>query len=93
MLRCIYGNRPKYWDLALHQVEFAMNIMSNRSVGKTPFDIVYVNNPNFTTNISFLEVFKSKQAFKTIGDIVKMLVDVKDHLNASNSLYKLQANK
>lgn len=61
-----------------------MNSIVNRSTGKAPFDIVYVKCPNFTTDISLLNVFKSKQAVETAEDIVKMLVDVKEHATSNN---------
>ena len=46
MLRCVAGEKPKQWDVALPQVEFAFNSILNRSTGKAPFTVVYTKTPN-----------------------------------------------
>jgi hypothetical protein len=40
LLHCIASDKPKQWDLAVAQVEFAYN-MVNRSTGMAPFEVVY----------------------------------------------------
>jgi hypothetical protein len=37
LLPSIVGAKPKQWDLALPQPEFAYNILVNISIGKYPF--------------------------------------------------------
>lgn len=34
MLRCQVQTRPKLWDIVLSQVEFACNLMANRSMAR-----------------------------------------------------------
>ena len=45
LLRCLVGDNPKGWDMILPQVEFACNNFINRSTSKSPFQIMYGNNP------------------------------------------------
>jgi hypothetical protein len=45
LLRSIVGENPKQWDLSLPQEEFAYNSLVNRSIGKYPFQVVYIINP------------------------------------------------
>ena len=40
LLRCLVGNKPSNWEMVLPQAEFAYNNFVNRSIGKTPFEIV-----------------------------------------------------
>ncbi|KAE8678209.1 Detected protein of confused Function [Hibiscus syriacus] len=46
LLRCLAGMKPKQWDLALPQAEFAYNRSKNRTTGLSPFEIVYGQNPS-----------------------------------------------
>ncbi|KAE8663112.1 putative Quercetin 3-O-methyltransferase 1 [Hibiscus syriacus] len=46
LLRCLAGTKPKQWDLALPQAEFAYNRSKNRTTGLSPFEIVYGQNPS-----------------------------------------------
>ena len=41
MIRSVCGEKPKQWDVALPQIEFAFNSMPNRSTKKEPFEVVY----------------------------------------------------
>jgi hypothetical protein len=45
LLRSIVGEKPKQWDLALPQVEFAYNSSVNRYTCKYPFQFVCYINP------------------------------------------------
>ena len=59
LLRCIVGEKPKQWDLALTQVDLALgekpkqwdNNSVNRSTGKSPFQVVYGHNPQGVLNL------------------------------------------
>ncbi|GJV05580.1 putative reverse transcriptase domain-containing protein [Tanacetum coccineum] len=41
MLRCLVGDHVKAWDQKLCQAEFAHNHAVNRSIGFSPFQVVY----------------------------------------------------
>jgi hypothetical protein len=41
LLRSLSGENPSQWDLALAQAKFAYNDSVNRSMGKSPFHILY----------------------------------------------------
>ncbi|KAA0039021.1 UDP-glucose:glycoprotein glucosyltransferase isoform X1 [Cucumis melo var. makuwa] len=54
LIRCLGGSKPKQWDLALAQAEFAFNNMKNRSTGRCPFEIVYTRSPRLTFDLANL---------------------------------------
>jgi hypothetical protein len=41
LLHCLVADHVTSWDLALPQAEFAFNNSFNRSIGCTPFEVVY----------------------------------------------------
>ena len=45
ILRSLIGESPKQWDKVLAQAEFAYNDSPNRSIGVSPFQILYGMHP------------------------------------------------
>ncbi|TYJ99684.1 serine/threonine-protein kinase TIO-like [Cucumis melo var. makuwa] len=95
LIRCLSGTKPKQWDLALAQAEFAFNNMKNRSTGKCPFKIVYTKQPRLTLDLTSLPttVNLDKEAERMIGDIEKLHKEVYDHLVQTTYSYKKSADK
>lgn len=46
LLRSLVGEHVSNWDLILSRAEFAYNDSVNRSIGKTPFEVVYGYHPH-----------------------------------------------
>ena len=44
-MRSLTGDHPKQWDQLLSQAKYAYNDSPNRSIGKSPFQIVYGRHP------------------------------------------------
>lgn len=95
LIRCLSGTKPKQWDLALAQAEFAFNNMKNRSTGECPFKIVYTKQPRLTLDLTSLPttVNLDKEAERMIGDIEKLHKEVYDHLVQTTYSYKKSADK
>ena len=51
MIRCVFGDKLKQWDLALPQVEFAYNSIVHSTTGKTPFALVYTSVPRHVVDL------------------------------------------
>ena len=50
-LRCLVGDKPSNWEILFTQAEFAYNNFVNRSIGKTPFEIVTRMKPRGVSNL------------------------------------------
>ena len=72
LLRCLVGDKPKGWDLILPQAEFAYNNSINRSIGRSPFQIVYGSNPRIT-----LELRKMEQGERTSAEAEEFAKHIK----------------
>jgi hypothetical protein len=94
LLRCIVGEKPKQWDLALPQAEFAYNSSINRSTGKSPFQIVYGKNPQGVLDLVQLPVGDrvSDDAEAFAEQLHQLQQDVRSKLQDSNARYKVAAD-
>ena len=64
LLRCLVGDKSKGWDLILPQEEFSYNDFLNRSIGRSPFQIVYGSSPR-----TLLELRKMEQGERTTAKV------------------------
>ena len=51
LLRCLVGEKSSSWDMVLAQAKFAYNNFVNRSIGKTPFEIVTRMHPRVISDL------------------------------------------
>ena len=96
LICCLSGSKPKQWDLALAQSEFAFNNMKNRSTGKCPFEVVYTKQPRLTTfDLASLPttIDTSSEAEKMVEKIQNLHEEVHNHLKESTQSYKKAADK
>ena len=95
LIRCLSGTKPKQWDLALVQAEFAFNNMKNRSTARCPFEVVYTKQPWLTFDLASLPttVDINEQAEKMIENIERLHKEVYDHLIQTTESYKKTADK
>jgi len=95
LLRCIAGDKPRQWDLALAQAEFAYNNMVNRSTGKAPFEVVYGTTPRLAVDLATLPKLPGASvAAEHLAKRVKATQEeVRQHLEKSYDKYKTAADK
>jgi hypothetical protein len=85
MIRCVCGDKPKQWDLALPQVKFAYNSAVHSATGKTPFALVYTYVPRHVVNL--IKLPKAPRVSKVAENMAKEIIVVKDSVKA-----RLEAN-
>ncbi|XP_022857588.1 general transcription factor 3C polypeptide 3-like [Olea europaea var. sylvestris] len=87
MIRAVSGDKPKQWDVALPQIEFAFNSMLNRSTMKPPFEVVYTNVLRHTVDLIRLPNVNSN-AEEFAERIQRIHQEVKQNLEDANIRYK-----
>ena len=94
LLRCLVGDHVKGWDQKLCQAEFAHNHAINRSIGFSPFQVVYSVQPRGPLDL--LALPSKTRVHGKAEDFVVSLQDVHklvfDNLTASNTKYKQHAD-
>jgi len=80
ILRCLAGTKPKHWDLAIPQVEFANNRSKRRTTGMRPFEIVYGQNPSGVLDLA---------PVPRIGRLNPKADELADHLRGIHEQVKL----
>lgn len=93
-MRCLAWDHKASWDLILPQIEFAFNNYVNKSMGCTPFEVVYSFQPN--TPLDFHPLNVPTQSREVALDFSKYLKnihdDVKRQLSLNIETYAIVAN-
>ncbi|GKB51599.1 RNA-directed DNA polymerase [Tanacetum coccineum] len=95
LLRSLIGDNTKQWDLILSQAEFAYNRSVNRTTGKSPFEVVYRQNP--VTLLDLVPVPEAGQFSEEGADqyeqIKELRRSVQEQIIRHNKQYKEHADK
>jgi Integrase zinc binding domain len=95
LLRSLVGDNIRQWDLILPQAEFAYNMSSSKTIGKSPFEVVYGCNPKTPLDLVPLPISHSysgdaDERAKAIKDLHEQ---VRKRTERQNQKYERQANK
>lgn len=95
MLRCLVGDNIRSWDTHLCQAEFAHNHAYNRSLGFSPFKVVYGYTPRTPLSLTTLPEqgdFHGR-AVDLVTELARVQACAHDNLVISSAQYKAIADK
>lgn len=94
LLRCLMGDNIKSWDSKLCQAEFAHNHALNRTVGFSPFSVVYGCIPRCPLDLAPLpdNTRLHGQALDFVEDLQAVHTQATKNLTDSVAKYKAQAD-
>lgn len=95
MLRCLVGDNLRSWDSLLCQAEFAHNHANNRSLGFSPFQVVYGVIPRAPLALSPLprpDEFHGR-AVDLVDEISCVHAQAQDNLQGTAIKYKRAVDK
>nr|GEV67049.1 hypothetical protein [Tanacetum cinerariifolium] len=95
LLRCLVGDKPKHWDVALPQAEFAYNRSNHSSTGRSPFFIVYGRNPFTPLDLAPMvgDGSISAEGDERARQIKELHAQVREQIIKHGLQYQTRANK
>nr|GEW36159.1 RNA-directed DNA polymerase [Tanacetum cinerariifolium] len=95
LLRCLVGDKPKQWDVALPQAEFAYNRSNHSSTGRSPFFNVYGRNPFTPLDLAPMvgDGSVSVEGDERTRQIKDLHAQVHEQIIKHNLQYQTHANK
>ncbi|GKE55660.1 RNA-directed DNA polymerase [Tanacetum coccineum] len=95
LLRCLVGDKPKQWDVALLQAEFAYNRSNHSSTGRSPFFVVYGRNPFTPLDLAPLvgDGLVSAEGDERARQIQELHAQVREQIIKHNLQYQTRTNK
>ncbi|GJU19305.1 putative CCCH-type zinc finger family protein [Tanacetum coccineum] len=95
LLRCLVGDKPKQWDVALPQAEFAYNRSNHSSTGRSPFFVVYGRNPFTPLDLAPMvdDGSVSAEGDERARQIKELHAQVREQIIKHNLQYQTRANK
>ncbi|GKA60361.1 transposon ty3-I gag-pol polyprotein [Tanacetum coccineum] len=93
MIRCLYGEKPKLWDVSLAQAKFAYNSVVHNSTGFSPFEVVYKTSPRQVVDLVDLQGKKNIQANRMVEEVQATHEVVRAKIIESNAKCKTIADK
>lgn len=95
MLRCLVGDNLRYWDSVLCQAEFAHNHAHNRSLGFSPFMVVYGVTPRGPLGLTTMQQpgeFHGR-AQELVDELASIHTRASDNLAGTALKYKRATDK
>nr|GEX43908.1 RNA-directed DNA polymerase [Tanacetum cinerariifolium] len=95
LLCCLVGDKPKQWDVALPQAEFAYNRSNHSSTSRSPFFIVYGRNPFTPLDLAPMvgDGSVSTEGDEYARQIKELHAQVREQIIKHNLQYQTRANK